>query len=363
MAAEEMPTVFVDECGYTGPDLLDKQQPVFVLASIAATEAECREIKTRFFKGVRASELKHSGLARRDSGQKMILSLLDWLAGSPEIVKFAYAHKEFGLVCKMVDLIVETAMHADGIDAYRDGFNIALSNLLYFVLPPAVGRSRYRELLVRFQRMARSPGRRTYDSFHRYLFNLNCPGDLQGAIDWLKVGHLRLGIRFLDPVDPHFLDFTNAFAFTLAGKWSNSLPSAFDFVHDDSADMRRYRFFWDVMTGPNIPAREVGDARRKTRFPLKIASVTTKRSHDSAGLQIADVLAGAAATALVQRVRPDDQADTYATEVWNRIAEVFHAFPLWPEMKVTPEQLGTKGGTGADWVGFTVKAIMRADES
>ena len=42
-------TVFVDESGYTGPDLLNRDQPILTVASLGCSEALCQELKGRFF--------------------------------------------------------------------------------------------------------------------------------------------------------------------------------------------------------------------------------------------------------------------------------------------------------------------------
>ena len=41
--------LFMDEAGYTGPDLVNRDQPVFVLASTVLTEAEARDLLTTCF--------------------------------------------------------------------------------------------------------------------------------------------------------------------------------------------------------------------------------------------------------------------------------------------------------------------------
>ena len=41
--------LFMDEAGYTGPDLVNQDQPLFVLASIVLTEADTRDLVTTCF--------------------------------------------------------------------------------------------------------------------------------------------------------------------------------------------------------------------------------------------------------------------------------------------------------------------------
>jgi hypothetical protein len=60
-----MATVYLDESGYTGEDLIQSDQPVFVICTYSVDEASCAAFKARHFTGVKATELKHSRLAGR----------------------------------------------------------------------------------------------------------------------------------------------------------------------------------------------------------------------------------------------------------------------------------------------------------
>jgi hypothetical protein len=52
-----MTCVYVDECGFTAGNLLDKAQPVFVLASHVVDEEECAAVRAKYFReiGLRSS--------------------------------------------------------------------------------------------------------------------------------------------------------------------------------------------------------------------------------------------------------------------------------------------------------------------
>ena len=78
-----MPTIFLDDCGYTGSNLLDLEQPIFSLASLNCSEETCKEIKQRFFSKVQAEELKYTKLSKLSSQQKMLLNFFHELAKNP----------------------------------------------------------------------------------------------------------------------------------------------------------------------------------------------------------------------------------------------------------------------------------------
>jgi hypothetical protein len=122
-------TIFLDECGYTGEDLADLDQPVFVVGSHDLSEDEAGVLKQTYFAGVKADELKHSSLQRRAGHQAAVIEFLSHVLPTDR-ARLSMAHKQYALVPKIVDLLIEPVMYRDGIDLYDRGGNEALSNVL-----------------------------------------------------------------------------------------------------------------------------------------------------------------------------------------------------------------------------------------
>src|SRR5689334_18353253 len=74
-------TVYLDEAGYTGADLANRDQRVYVLASINLSDEVAKDVVARCFVGVAARELSHSTLSRRPRGRQQILAFIEALAG------------------------------------------------------------------------------------------------------------------------------------------------------------------------------------------------------------------------------------------------------------------------------------------
>src|SRR5712692_4988566 len=110
--------LFFDESGFTGEDLLNSDQPLFVSASTNAEDSFCLDIRQRFFSKVQSKELKHSSLAKTDIGRRRIMDFLVAVRGSGLFAVWL-VHKEFCLLAKLVDLWVEPAMRQQGIDFYE----------------------------------------------------------------------------------------------------------------------------------------------------------------------------------------------------------------------------------------------------
>jgi len=68
-------TLFLDESGYTGSDLINRDQPFFTLASTSISEPDARLLLTSCF-GPRSQEVKFAKFARSAGGQAKIIEFL-----------------------------------------------------------------------------------------------------------------------------------------------------------------------------------------------------------------------------------------------------------------------------------------------
>ncbi|NJL08803.1 MAG: hypothetical protein HC900_11540 [Methylacidiphilales bacterium] len=65
-----MTTIYFDEAGFTGEDLLDEDQPIFAQSSNNFCPKEADEIIAHIFGRTNATELKHTNLSRRRPGKR-----------------------------------------------------------------------------------------------------------------------------------------------------------------------------------------------------------------------------------------------------------------------------------------------------
>src|SRR6266851_1180784 len=98
--------VYLDESGYTGDDLMNADQPIFVLASAALPADEAAGVIQQYFGTTGLRELKHSVLASRSKGQQMVIEFVRFAKESGAFAVEGW-HKEYTLVTTMVDFWVE----------------------------------------------------------------------------------------------------------------------------------------------------------------------------------------------------------------------------------------------------------------
>ncbi len=351
--------IFLDEAGYTGPDLVNRDQPVFVLASTIIDAVEARELLDSCFGANRQAEVKHSRFSRSQRGRSRILDLIQQLA--PDSGRFAFhvVHKEYTLLGFLIDFWLEPMMRLDGINLYERGQNIALVNVSYVTLEETLGPEGRRELLRRFQVMTRDRTNYTYNSFWDSLRDATGKYNLiDEVLGPLLLAEQRLGYSHLLQLPTHLLDLGEYSLLVTVECWRNKVPDGtFILIHDDSAMINRNLIKWEAVLDPSNPPDVVGQDRRTISFPLPVRGLRIEQSHQFAQLQIADIIAGAARVLMSAK----------ATGTMSEYAEALEGVGLlqtiiggvWPSNAVTPQELETEGPVLRDTAEFIGELIKR----
>lgn len=341
-----MKIIYLDECGYTGEDLFNKEQPFFTLSSLDLDEEICCELKAKHFNKVQAVELKHKNLSKRPKQQKMIIELIkDLGANYPDSIKFVVAHKRYVLVTKIVDLLVETVAYDEGFDLYKNGENIAFSNILFHLIRKLTSEDFFDNILYNFQEMIR---KRTIESYYRFFkpfFTYDFPNELNEFVWIIKEYHLRFGFSQLQNLPRFWLDIALSETLILMNDWKDSTPKSNNMVliHDRSSTMSKEKEFWDRLVSPDSEAKIVGYDRRKMSYPIRIERTEFENSKEFVGLQIADILSGAISRYFKWIIEGKDKNDEYGKNLDFNMPLSFGGRMIWPSLAVTPQELGTIG--------------------
>jgi hypothetical protein len=352
-------TIFVDECGYTGQNLLDTVQPIFTLASLNLSESDCIDLKSEFFGRVKSVELKYSSLSKRPNQQEMIIDFIKGIAGKHEIVKFAFAHKQFVLVSKMVEMLVEPACYEDGIDLYDKGANLALVNLLFYTLPVSAGKSLFSDLLITFQDMMRTRTEASYQKFFGLVLAERDSDNLNELLNFFRISHFKFGYELLETAD--HLDISVSLTIALMSLWRKDVKDDLFLIHDRSSAMSKQKKIWDAIVDSQLVPVEIGYDRRKMQFPIRVVKTSSGDSKQWAGLQLVDILAGAFTTSARWLLDGRNNDDHFGREL-TELMDQFACFPIVPELKFTPEQLETTEENAVPPLDYLVNLFMQ-DES
>lgn len=343
--------IFLDECGYTGSDLLNEDQPIFTIATHNIKESECLELKNKFFDRIKASELKHVNLGKRSSQQNMVIDFLKYITKNDYKVKTSVIHKKYVLVCKMVDMI-ETALNEDGVDLYDKGGNIALANVLFYCFPVFGGEDFFNSLLLRFQRMMRNKDKESYDSFFKPIFNYYDDENLEELLIFFRSIPRKFGYEYLKYIKNHnHLDISLTSALMVMGRWRYEVSDEIKLIHDRSTNMSKQENIWDALVDPNLPNKETGYDRRRLKFPIAVSRTKFESSKRWVGLQLADIIAGATTRCFNWIINGKNPNDDYANEISQYIFR-FIEHQIWPEPVATPAELETEGENAANPIDF-----------
>lgn len=326
--------IYLDESGYTGDDLWDDEQPVFVIATHSIGEPDCVELKSRFFGGVQATELKHAVLQRRGQHQRAIVSFLGSLFESQSQVRVVLAHKRFALTAKLVDFLIEPVAHRAGFDFYKDRMNWAFANLLFFGLQ-AENSTTLSHLLRRFQRLVRERSPASLRELQTFVEQPALLPAIDEILDMVRP-HARLTrISDIQQLPPRLLDVSFSVGLGALYTWRAAGFTSMHVVHDRSTNMARQTQLWEWLLAPTAPEALVGYGVTGFDFPIGVESTEFVDSKDSAGVQLADVIAGALArwTRWLMRGRPDGDAYGSALHgVFEPRVERWLVHAIWPSM-------------------------------
>jgi len=254
------------------------------------------------------------------------------------------------VVTKIVDLLVEPLAHRDGIDLYQQGANLAMANYFYFALPHYLGKGEWEKLTIAFVEMVRSPNQERVERFYRIIRkayrrtrNRSIRLDLGMLLATQQIADSCLNQwdgSHLDPAIPAFVEH--------AAVWTERIDSAFQIVHDESKPIAQEQIILEAMMSPHDERVTIGYDRRKMKFPIRAVGIQFRESKECVEIQVADIIASAAAYYLREACR--GKLGSFAKELLatRTLESGFH--PLWPEPKVTPEELGTEeiGGINAE---------------
>ncbi len=154
-----MRTIYFDESGFTGYNLLDADQPVFAVASADIADSRAEEILRSSFPHNRADEFHFTRIwrsTRQRDGLRAFCGHLHEVADT----SFCYAtNKRFAVLTKIMDYLVEPAITSAGYDFYDEGFCWRYSNYVHFGLTQFAPPELLDSLLAFYQEFSRNPTR------------------------------------------------------------------------------------------------------------------------------------------------------------------------------------------------------------
>lgn len=331
----------MDEAGNTGENLLDPQQPIFALAATRLTSSDAEQAVQAALSRTQMSELKFGRLRSSNPGRRNILALLQDLSLTPQTAAVSVVHKQHMLAIKLVDELVEPRMLQRGIQLawYARGDAKRMAATLAARGPRTLGET-YGELAATFVTVVRDYSETAAEALQTALRRARIVSrdDAVSEILGLMIdGDVELRDEFATREDA--LDPALPSLFWQGSHWTKMLRAPFDVLHDDSKTVARWAHLFELirrrvederMQGGSAEPRSVNVGEIEIDFPDEMASITFGQSHRDARLQVADLLAGAAAH-LYAVATGASRADSFARDLRRAGIGVLIQHELGPE--------------------------------
>ena len=320
-------TIYGDEGGYTGNQLLDDQD-VFTYATIAIEQSEADEIVKRVQKDFRlqGGELKGRNLIKRPSNRKAVENILEHVQG-----RFAVTvhHKAFALCCKFFEYVFEPSVSDCNSFYYGTDFHLYIGTVLFRYLSER--RKEAEELIEAFSIYARKGDVQLFRELlpAKPSARLSMrPLDLIGIFASLNQSAISEEIGNAHDGQPGWLlDLVRTAVYHQLTRWSEQLGQI-EFVADDSKPLRLVRSLFDAFVGREEQIFvEFRGERHPYTFNLS-RPIDLVDSRFSAGVQLADVVASAAAHAYSQVNRGEIGGEEHQ---WLRLLLTGTDQVVWPD--------------------------------
>ncbi|KZC39837.1 hypothetical protein RHOFW510R12_00925 [Rhodanobacter sp. FW510-R12] len=299
----------IDESGYTGYDLLNRDQPFQGATAIAIDDDAAGDLIRRHFPRLQAGELKYRDLMRRPANHSRLLALQRDVLTNYKCVTYV-CDKRFLLLLMFADYAIEPYYYERGINFYENGQNYSLASLLYLVGPQLLGEGALDRLLTCFQRAV-------HDKTPKALADLVASArasrwrDLPEALGPLATA----APECLAAIATHGVTTDAAFIVlqALISRTEVMAAGPYRIEHDESDNLRAYHRMLQRLISHQEPATFRQSDIASLTFPLKLTSVSHVNSRSSAAVQLADVMIGAAVEAAStltgrRRARVDPEA-------------------------------------------------------
>ncbi len=300
--------VYLDEAGFSGNYLSDKNSPTFVFASVAMPAGEADEYVSRVVRDfrVQGDELKGKNLTKTAMGRRAIGRILaDCLPRSNSII----FDKTFALCCKLFEYIFEPVIADKSSLFYDIGFHQFVAHWLYVELI-ATGESVANDLLLDFEKMMRQQDvaglkklfgvSGTSAVSHRVSEQI-----LNFALAHREAVLLELEtVRGVGAIGNWVLDLSDTAASALLCHWGEKFDEL-DVSCDRSKPLEALRVAFDCMVGRTDKTYVTVNGRTELITYNLVRPIQFVDSADQRGVQLADVIASALLYALRHRDDPE----------------------------------------------------------
>lgn len=280
-------TIYFDESGFTGNNLLDGNQPIFSLGSVALSAEESTEIAadaTQRF-GLRAAELKGSKLLSTPRGRDAVIHILKELGARK---RFLLINKRFAASCKIFEYLIEPAISDCSSFFYGQ-------NLHYFFSDALLSECTEKDADAIFAGLTLSLRQRDPAALQKSLAEIGDKGkpllqlmSRHSKNNWTEIENEINTVQKID-VAKWLLDLSATSVHGLLTTWAERFE-VIEAICDESKPLADWAPSWNSRVGKPREKYYLPNGEAKWLFSLS-RPVQFAKSHEVAGLQLADIVA------------------------------------------------------------------------
>jgi hypothetical protein len=289
-------TLYFDESGFTGNNLLDPAQPIFAIASADIDENSADEVLKASFPRYQGAEFKFKSIwgSNHRAG---LLAFARHLRRFEDLAFVYMVDKRFAVLTKIVDLLIEPHVTDAGYDFYDDGFCWKYANYIHFGFTQFAPAELLDALLRHYQTFSRNPTRQNLTILQTRL-NVMARSSEKRVRTFLE--QMALGAQLFERY--HDLatfrgsdELQMTIMLTIVYHWRQKCAEDLVLIHDASSNFLRSQKVWQKITSCDVPRQGLrfGDGSI-VEYPLRVISTTPMNSENSRSIQFCDVLAGIA---------------------------------------------------------------------
>lgn len=343
-----MKSVYIDESGYTGIDLLNQDQVFQGASAIYISDLEAKDLIKKHFPKIKSTELKYKKLIKRKNNWENLLGLQKDMLENHVCINYV-CNKKYLLILHFLDYAVEPFYFERNVNLYEDGGNYSLGSLLYYVADTLLNGQDFKDILSLFQYAINSKSEISISALIEKIKFTNWQ-ELPEAFGPLALENSSC-VEAIKNKDTS-TDAAYIILFSLISRLEAIIDHEYEIVHDRSKNLEQYDVALSKMINHETEISFKQTDLTTLKFPLKLRSISQINSKDSPGVQLADVLIGGLmdATKAITGMKVNDY-NKRITELY-KDDQLIH---LLPNLNFEEQKAFRKGTQADELIGYFSK--------
>ena len=207
----------------------------------------------------------------------------------------SFANKRYCVYAHIVNILVETLYYNQGVNLYEGAKNLILANGLYYFALLHHNKDLVTEFESNFVEMVREPSIESVASFYRTTDKLRYDYKTDGRF-FDMLSEIPPTIQYIKEVltnKKFYIDLTIPLFSVSIQEWYKRTGEKEEVLFDSSEPFYANKDFMEHLRDMDVPETVVGYGKGKHVYPLPVGSMEIAKSHETFGIQLADIYASA----------------------------------------------------------------------